>query len=72
MLLNINDDQALHDPPEADVLACLADLEREQFAVLSRSDEDYVQAQRNEDDTFLLEYRAGSHDRHFSANGSIA
>jgi hypothetical protein len=39
--------------------------EDEAFAILSRSDETYIQTVRGTDGTYGLEYQEGSTDRHF-------
>jgi hypothetical protein len=67
MLLNVNDDRFFENPDQAAVVEAVETLERDQFAILSRADEDYVQAYHNEDGTFELQFRAGSYDRHYRA-----
>ena len=67
MHLNLNDDRTIEDPSEAEIRASLAMLEVDEFAILLRGDEQYVQVYHNEDGTFQLEYRAGSYDQHFAA-----
>lgn len=67
LLLNINDDQLLEEPDDDGIRAGVASLENEQYAILSRADEDYIQVYRHDASDFQLEYRAGSDDEHYGA-----
>ena len=40
-------------------------MRKQQFIILSRGNERYIQAYRNDDGSFLLEYRDGSAEAHF-------
>ncbi len=70
MVLNLNDDTTLQEPDEATVRAAIANLPPEQFAILCRKNEEYVQVYHNEDRTFQLEYRAGSYREHYAASSA--
>ncbi len=72
MHLNLNDDQLIEEPSEAEIRTALATLAVDAFAILSRAEEQYVQVYHNEDGSFQLEYRAGSYDQHFAAARSPA
>ena len=67
MELNLNDDKMLQEPSGEQIRSGLASLQDEQYAILSRGDEDYVQVYRHGAKEFQLEYRAGSEDKHFGA-----
>ena len=67
MNLNLNDDTSLDDPSDAQLRAGIAELEDEQYAILSSGDEVYVQVYRHGASDFQLEYRDGSADKHFGA-----
>ena len=70
MILNINDERRVHTPSPERIRAAFDDLELDQFLILSRSDDDYVQSYLDEDGDLLLEYREGSEDAHYSAEDS--
>ena len=73
MILNCNDDQFYETPDESVIRDVLAELPPDEFAILSRQGEDYIQVYHNDDGTFQLEFRAGSYDQHFGADpGAIA
>ena len=67
MILNINDERRVHKPNAARIHAAFDELGREEFLILSRDDENYVQTYLDEDGDLLLEYRDGSEDQHYSA-----
>ncbi len=67
MILSLNDDQFLENPDEATVVSAIRKLEIENFAILRRGDEDFVQTYYNDDGTFELEFRAGSDEEHYRA-----
>jgi hypothetical protein len=69
MDLNINDERTL---AKADgslndeaILQALKLLEFDEFAVLAKADQRYVQTFRESEHEFVLEYRAGSKSEHF-------
>jgi hypothetical protein len=66
MLLNVNDDQFLRNPDDKTICEVLDHLMPEQFAILGRADEQYVQVFHNDDGTYQLEYRDGSPESHFA------
>lgn len=68
MQLNVNDDQHLNDPDVETILSALKDLEYDEFAILARADEQYIQTYYNDDGTYTLEYRAGSEDEHYGTD----
>jgi hypothetical protein len=68
MLLNINDDQFIRDPDTSTISESLANLLTDEFAILGRAEEQYVQVYHNNDGTFQLEYRDGSAKEHFAAD----
>jgi hypothetical protein len=45
-------------------------LPTDEFAILGRAEEQYVQVYHNNDGTFQLEYRDGSSEKHFAADSS--
>ena len=65
MELNINDDSLVEKPSIDSVRYEIDSLGLDQFVVLSRDDDHYVQAYRNPDGTFQLEYRDGSESEHY-------
>jgi hypothetical protein len=67
MILNINDDRYFESPTLSTLEEELQKLRPEEFAILAAGDQHYIQTCRNEDDTFVLEYRDGSPDAHFGA-----
>ena len=71
MILNRNDDEYFENPDEQKIRSVLADLPAEEFAILSRFDEVYVQVYHNEDNTYQLEFRNGSYDQHFGADPDL-
>lgn len=68
MQLTING-QIHSENPDADQLkSAVANLGGEEFLILSRGSDDdelYIQTYHNKDDSWQLEYRDGSADRHF-------
>ncbi|PHS03064.1 MAG: hypothetical protein COA78_19245 [Blastopirellula sp.] len=67
MVLTINDDKYFENPTEETIREALAELVVDEFAILSRADEHYIQAYYNEAETFTLEYRDGSYEKHYAA-----
>lgn len=65
MIFNVNDEKLLENPKADRVAKALRNLKEDDYAILSREDQEYVQTYRNEDGTFELEYRDGGDDRHF-------
>lgn len=73
MLLNINDDKQLRDPTPDDLATLLPQVGFDQFCILGRTDEEYIQFYHNDEDGFELEYRDGSHEQHFAeASGELS
>ena len=68
MYLNIDDSRLIDNPDRACVIDAVQALGEEQYAILTRDDDHYVQTRRNDDGTWALEYRDGSANRHFSAD----
>lgn len=68
MLLNINDDRFVKDPDASAISAAIADLPPEEFLILGRTEEEYIQVFHNNDGSFQLEYRNGSAEEHFAAD----
>jgi hypothetical protein len=68
MLLNINDDRFVKDPDASAISAAVADLPIEEFLILGRTEEEYIQVFHNNDGSFQLEYRNGSAEEHFAAD----
>ena len=68
MLLNINDDNFFRDPDKAAICDSLSSLPPDEFAILGKAEEHYVQVYHNNDGTFQLEYRDGSAEKHYEAN----
>lgn len=65
MKLNVNDDLYVEDP-EVDLIRQNVEMmEGGDYAIIEQEYERYVQACRNDDGTFQLEYRAGSENEHF-------
>lgn len=67
MMLNINDDRYCEAPTLVALEDALLGIAPEEFAILNVSEQHYLQTYRNEDDTFVLEYRAGSPEAHFES-----
>ncbi len=67
MNLNINDDRNIENPTAQVARLEIAKVGDQQFAVLSRADEDFIQFYRNDDGSLDVEYRAGDADKHFAA-----
>ena len=65
MQLDVNGDQLLVSPSREQVRMSVVSLELDQYAVLTRGGERYIQTLLNSDGSFELEYRDGSADRHF-------
>lgn len=68
MYLNINDSRLVNAPSQQDVLNAIQSVEEEQFVILSRDENIYIQTYFNEDGTFQLEYRDGSEVRHYAVD----
>lgn len=74
MDLNINDERKLAKSKLNDetMLKALQLLGIDEFAVLAKEDQRYVQTFRESEDEFALEYRAGSNKEHFEASAPVA
>jgi hypothetical protein len=68
MYLNINDSRLVENPTWEAVLEAVHQLGQEEYLILDRGGEFYVQTFRNDDDTWDLEYRQGSAEQHFAAD----
>lgn len=68
MQLNHDDTSLTENPSRAKVLKTIAELSVEEFVILSRDDDHYVQTRCNDDQTWCLEYRDGSAERHFGTD----
>ena len=68
MYLNINDSRLIENPTCEAVLEAVRQLQQEEYAILDRGGEHYVQTRWNEDETWSLEYRQGSADLHFGTD----
>ena len=68
MKLNVDDTKLLNDPSRDVVLAVIDELEVDEFAILMRDDDHFVQTRCNDDETWSLEYREGSAEKHFGTN----
>lgn len=68
MELNVNDSKLLDEPTRDIVLATIHELDVDEFAILIRDDDHFVQTRRNDDETWSLEYRDGSAEKHFGAD----
>ncbi len=71
MHLDVNGDESFKDPSVDQIRDAIDSLDDDTFAILSRGDEDYIQAYRHSASDYQLEYRAGSEDEHYgcAANG---
>jgi len=67
MLLNLNDDNFSENPDEEAISSAIQNLSVDQFAVLSRAENEYIQTYHNDDGSFQLEYRDGAYDKHYEA-----
>lgn len=65
MHLTINGQDHSENPSEDELKAAIANLDAEEFLILSAAEQYYIQTFHNEDGTYQLEYRDGSADRHF-------
>lgn len=76
MDLNINDERKLRRADgsldEEAMLESLKSLGVDEFAVLAKADQQYVQTFRESKDEFALEYRAGSNAAHFETSAFVA
>lgn len=68
MLLNINDSQLIYAPQRKQVSDAIRLLQADEFAILGRDDQHYVQTYLNDDGTYQLEYRGGSEEQHYGAD----
>lgn len=68
MELNVNDSRLLNEPTRDTVLAIISELGAGEFAILIRDDDYFVQTRCNDDETWSLEYRDGSAEKHFGAD----
>lgn len=70
MYLNI-DDSKLIDSPDSDVvIAAVKQLVEDEYVILTRDDDHYVQTRLNDDGSWSLEFRDGAAERHFAADDS--
>ena len=65
MKLDINGIESFEEPGVNQIHTAIANLTDDSFIILSRDDEDYIQAYRNTATDFQLEYRAGSEAEHY-------
>ena len=69
MVLEVGGTVITHEADDATVAEAIRSLARqsedEAFAILSSSDDTYIQTVRAEDSTFGLEYQVGSIDHHY-------
>ncbi len=70
--LELADGTILRSPSSWEISESLRSLEPEEnnFAILATADEVYIQTATDEIDSWVLEYRDGSADRHFGASVS--
>lgn len=68
MYLNIYDNRFIDAPSREEVRDALQSLQEDQYVILNRGDNVYIQTYFNDDGTFQLEYRDGSADRHYAAD----
>lgn len=68
MELNVNDTSLRDDPARDDILTAIDKLDTEEFAILIRDDSHFVQTRCNDDETWSLEYRDGSPEKHFGTD----
>jgi hypothetical protein len=66
VLLILNDDDQVANPSVDQLRQRLPQIDIDEFCILSLDDERYIQCFHNDDDTYLLEYRDGSADKHFA------
>ncbi|QDS93271.1 hypothetical protein FF011L_20330 [Roseimaritima multifibrata] len=71
MIFNLNEDRYLENPAKDPVVEGLSSLEVDQYAILDRGNEHYIQVYQGEENSYQLEYRAGSHTQHFAASGEV-
>lgn len=71
MILSMYDGREIQQPSQAELDSAIRSLEANQFIILSKDSEQYMQSYLNEDGTWDLEYRKGSADEHYAADGSI-
>ena len=67
MIFNFNEEEFLELPAPETVQFKLSELDFEEFAILESGEERYIQVYRHEDDSYQLEYRAGSEEQHFES-----
>lgn len=72
MHLNVNEDLYLEDPSLDVIRQQVELLQADQYAILQRADEFYVQTYRGSDGTYQLEYRAGSKEKHFRTSSAAS
>ncbi len=65
MELNINDERVFREPDATTIEREVSTLDEEQFAILKKDDETYIQAMVDPDEGMLLEYQDGSVEEHF-------
>lgn len=71
MILNVNDERQIQIPTTADLEREIQSLQADQYLILSKDEEWYIQTYLNEDGSWDLEYRNGSADEHYAADGEI-
>ncbi len=65
MLLNLNDTQSIKNPSADNLRNEIPNIGVGEFCVLSDGNEAYIQFYRNDEETYQLEFRAGSADHHY-------
>ena len=66
-MLILNDDDQVSNPSVDELRQRLPQIGIDEFCILSLEEERYIQCFHNDDETYLLEYRDGSADKHFAA-----
>ena len=67
MILTCNDEDVFELPDAECLREKLSELDYDEFAVLQMTDQYYMQTYHNDDDSWALEYRAGSAEAHYFA-----
>ncbi len=65
MQLNINDDKYIESPSISEIQDSISELEMEEFVILNKSEDHYLQTYCNDLNDYVLEYRDGSFEKHF-------
>lgn len=74
MILQVSHDEGIrtYEEPDADrIRNAIRSLSIDEFAILERGDQRYVQTYHEDDGTYALEYRAGSADKHYAVEGNV-